>query len=212
MKLAAVATAAGVAFVLGRLAGRNEVVAARREANTDALTGLTNRAGLLHHLHNRTRRSVPYAVLLFDLNKFKPVNDTYGHRTGDRLLTAIAGRVRTEFAGHEVARLGGDEFVLVLDGLYPGEVIQTFMARLQRTVERPIHLPGVPEPVKIGAAVGAAVARPGESPGCTLHAADQAMYRSKRVSSPYLQRVRTGTRVDESPKVRVRDVRHVRVA
>jgi diguanylate cyclase (GGDEF)-like protein len=212
MNLAAVATAAGVAFVLGRLTSRNEVVAARREASTDALTGLTNRAGLMRQLHNRTAKGLPYTVLLFDLNDFKPINDTHGHRVGDALLTALAARLSGEFPNMLLARLGGDEFVLVLDGLYPGEMIRTFMARVQKTVERPIHLPGVPEPVKISAAVGAAVAQAAETPRCTLHAADQAMYRSKRTGAPHLQQVRTGTAVDESPKLRLRDVRRVRVA
>ncbi len=212
MNLAAVATAACVAFVLGRLTSRNEVVAARREASTDALTGLTNRAGLMHQLHNRTRRRVPYTVCLFDLNGFKPVNDTHGHRAGDELLVALGARLRAQFAGHLVARLGGDEFVVVLDGIYPVEVVQTFIAQLLQTVERPVRLTGVPELVKISAAVGATAAHPQESPRCTLHAADQAMYRSKLLGEPYVQRVRTRAGVDESPKVRLRDTRRVRVA
>lgn len=212
MNLAAVATAAGVAFVLGRLTSRNEVVAARREASTDALTGLSNRAGLMHQLHNRTRKRVRYTVLLFDLNGFKPVNDTLGHRAGDELLSALAVRLEGEFPGMIVARLGGDEFVLVLDGIYPVEFLETFAARLLRTVERPVRLPGVPEPVKISAAVGITAAHPGESPRSTLHAADQAMYRSKLLGAPYVQRVRTRAAVDESPRVRLRDTRRVRVA
>jgi len=212
MKLAAVATAAGVAFALGRLTSRSEVVAARREANTDALTGLTNRAGLMHQLHNRTRKGLPYAVFLFDLNGFKPVNDRHGHRTGDELLAALGDRLRADFPEQVTARLGGDEFVVVLDGAYPYEVLETFGARVIRTVERPVRLTGVPEPVKISAAIGIAVSRPSESPRCTLHAADQAMYRSKILGAPYAQKVRTRGRLDESPKVRLRDRRRVRVA
>lgn len=212
MNLAAVATAAGVAFALGRLTSRNEVVAARREASTDALTGLSNRAGLMLQLRNRTRKCDQYTVLLFDLNGFKPVNDTYGHRAGDELLVALAARLEGEFPGLVIARLGGDEFVLVLDGAPSADHLEAFAARLLRTVERPVRLPEVPEPVKISAAVGITAARPGESPRCTLHAADQAMYRSKVTGAPYLQRVRTRATVDESPRVRLRDTRRVRVA
>lgn len=211
MNMAAVATAAGVAFALGRLASHHEVVVARRQASTDVLTGLTNRAGLERHMRNRARRGVPYAVLLFDLNRFKPVNDTYGHRAGDRLLAALAGRLRTELPGHVTARLGGDEFVVLLDGVYPGVVLLAFADQLCRIVQRPVALPDVPEPVNLGAAVGIATAQPREHPRCTLQAADQAMYRSKRSGQPHLQQVRTGTTVDESPRVRLRDARRVRV-
>jgi diguanylate cyclase (GGDEF)-like protein len=212
MKLAAVATAAGVAFVLGRLTSRNEVVAARREASTDALTGLTNRAGLMHQLQNRTRKELPYTVCLFDLNGFKPVNDRLGHRVGDELLAALGRRLRVAFPDNITARLGGDEFVVILDGIYPYEVLETFIARMIHTVERPVGLSGVPEPVKISAALGAAPARRGESPRAALHAADQAMYRSKVLGAPYVQKVRTRAIVDESPRVRLRDTRRVRVA
>lgn len=211
MNLAAVATAAGVAYVLGRLTSRSEAVAARREASTDALTGLTNRAGLIRHMHNRARKGLPYVALLFDLNRFKPVNDTYGHRTGDQLLVTLARRVEAGLDGHVVARLGGDEFVVLLDGSYPAEVIHAFAERICRIVQRPITLSGVPDPVIVGAAVGATPALPREDPRCTLHAADQAMYRSKMLGEPYLQRVRTRAAVDESPRVRLRDTPRVRV-
>lgn len=212
MNLAAVATAAGAAFALGRLMSRSEVVAARREASTDALTGLVNRAGLMHQLHNRTRKRIRYTVFLFDLNGFKPINDTYGHRAGDDLLIALAARLEGEFPDLLVARLGGDEFVVVLDGVYPEQALDQFAAKVTRTVQRPLRLPAVPEPVKISAAVGFAVAQESESPRCTLHAADLAMFRSKLLGKPCRQRVRTRAAVDESPRTRQRDVRRVRVA
>jgi diguanylate cyclase (GGDEF)-like protein len=212
MNLAAVATAAGVAFALGRLAGHNEIVAARREASTDSLTGLANRSALMRQLHDRTRRGTPHAILLFDLNGFKPVNDTYGHRAGDDLLAALGARLRTTFPDQITARLGGDEFVLVLDGRYPYEALGSFADRVGQTVERPVRLTGVPEPVKISAAIGVAVTQAGESPRSALYAADQAMYRSKSIRAPHVQTVRTRTVMDESPRVRLRDTRRVRVA
>lgn len=194
MNLAAVATAAGFAFALGRLTRRKEVAAARREASTDALTGLTNRAGLQRHMHNRARRGDPYVAYLFDLNRFKPINDTYGHHAGDALLRALAGHLEAEFPAMATARLGGDEFVLLLDGTHPAEFLQAFAERIARTVERPIHLPGVPEPIVLGAAVGGSPAQPGENPSGTLRAADQAMYRSKILGQPCLRDTR-GVRV-----------------
>jgi diguanylate cyclase (GGDEF)-like protein len=212
MNLAAVATAAGVAFALGRLSSRPEAVAARREASTDSLTGLTNRAGLMRQLQDRADRGHPYTVFLLDLNGFKPVNDTYGHGIGDELLVRLAARLHGETGGGLAARLGGDEFVVVLDGIFPGEVALSFATRLCRTVRRPMVLPGIVEPVVLGAAVGITAGRPGEHPRVTLHAADQAMYRSKALGIPHLQTARDSTEVPERPPVRLRDTRRVRVA
>lgn len=190
MNLAAVATAAGVAFVLGRLAGRSEVVAARREASTDALTGLVNRAGLMHQLRNRAQRNMSYAIFLFDLNGFKPVNDTYGHRAGDELLAELGTRLGAEYGDHLVARLGGDEFVLVIDRAAQAQELMTVGERLLRVVECPVNLVGAGKAVSVSAAVGVTVAHRGESPGCALHVADQAMYRSKRLGRLCLQGIR----------------------
>jgi diguanylate cyclase (GGDEF)-like protein len=116
MRLAAVATAAGVAYALGWLTRQPEVAAARREASTDALTGLVNRHGLKRQLQIRADRGQPYTIYFIDLNGFKPVNDTYGHRAGDQLLAYLGRRLGTQFSGHVVARLGGDEFVVVAAG------------------------------------------------------------------------------------------------
>ncbi len=212
MNLAAVATAAGVAFVLGRLMSRAEVVAARREASTDALTGLTNRAGLMRQLRIRTTRRLPYAIALIDLNGFKPVNDTYGHRVGDALLVALARRLQAAFPDQVLARLGGDEFVLILDGLYPCEVVEVFVESVARVVRRPACVRGAGAPVVVTAAVGVSRSRPHEDPRVTLHAADQAMYRSKVTGRPCMQQGRPAVEVDEAPRARWRDKRYVRVA
>jgi diguanylate cyclase (GGDEF)-like protein len=212
MKLTTVATAAGVAYALGRLTSQYEVAAARREANTDALTGLTNRGGLMRHLHKRTRRAHPYTVFMLDLNGFKLVNDTHGHRAGDQLLVLLSERLRIRAGEHLVARLGGDEFVVACDGSRPIEAELAFAEHIVASIKAPIVLPGIPGRVILGAACGVARSLPGESPRATLHAADQAMYRSKKLGVPRLQTVRTVDMVDESPLVRVRDTRSVRVA
>jgi len=91
-----------------------------RKAETDQLTGLVNRDGLLKGLQQRVAGLLPdetIAVLFLDLDKFKPVNDTYGHQVGDSLLQAVAERLLDLVRKSDlVARLGGDEFVVVLQG------------------------------------------------------------------------------------------------
>lgn len=198
MNLTAVATAASLAFALGRMVTQREVAAARREANTDALTGLPNRAALMRHLHNRARSRRGYVICMLDLNGFKKVNDTYGHRTGDDLLVAVAGRLA---AVARTARLGGDEFVVVSDLPEISELV----SNLQRAVRTPVMLPGLQEPVTLGTAVGLAAGSPGSDPRRVLHGADLAMYRSKRSAQGVPYWWRGDGRVVTQPEVRVRD-------
>lgn len=210
MRMAAVATAAGVAYALGWLTRQPQVVAARREASTDALTGLVNRSGLKHQLRNRARRGQPYTIYMIDLNGFKRINDTFGHRAGDELLRQLGYRLAARFAEHLVARLGGDEFIVVGDGLHRGPQLLT--ARIAAAVEVPIPVPGSPEPVTLSTAIGLSHVPVGADPAVALHAADLAMYLSKVTGIPRQVGTSIGPRVDESPRVRVRDTRPVRVA
>lgn len=212
MKLATVATAAGVAYVLGWLTRQPEVAAARREANTDALTGLTNRRGLERQLYIRTERNQPYTIYLIDLNGFKPVNDTLGHRAGDQLLGRLAGRLSAQLAGHLVARLGGDEFVVLVAGPYRPGQHRLFSDRISRAVGAPVTLPGSLEPVTLTAAIGCVHAPCGADYRIVLHAADLAMYHSKRRGDPVLMTTPSRQSMDESPRSRIRDARAVRVA
>ncbi len=95
-----VVVAAVAAYTAGQLAGAAgrarlgaALAAAQRKASVDALTGLANRAGLDVELTRRARRGQPYAVLLADLDGFKPVNDRYGHAAGDVVLVEVARRL-----------------------------------------------------------------------------------------------------------------------
>jgi diguanylate cyclase (GGDEF)-like protein/PAS domain S-box-containing protein len=108
-------------------------------AHHDALTGLANRALLMTQLEQSLQRAQriggTVAVLYFDLDNFKLVNDTFGHDAGDRLLLVIANRLRSlARSGETVARLGGDEFVVVLEHIsadrQPAEVMQRLIAHL----------------------------------------------------------------------------------
>ncbi len=153
-------------------------------ARHDEMTGLANRRHFSELLQARLLRSqrsdVQVAVLLMDLDRFKLVNDVYGHAAGDAVLCAIADRIRAALPpGSVAARLGGDEFGIMTD--VEGEV--EFLGRLCRTIIAEVSRP-VPwhnSECVVGATVGIALS--GEEmrdAGALLHAADIAMYQGKK--------------------------------
>jgi diguanylate cyclase (GGDEF)-like protein/PAS domain S-box-containing protein len=150
----------------------------------DALTGLPNRVLLADRLTqaiSQTKRSsAMMAVCYLDLDGFKPVNDTYGHEVGDRLLVEMAGRLKEILRGGDtVARLGGDEFVLLLLGLNNVEECEQAMQRLLQVISQPLSV--VPEPVALSASVGVAIFPTDDAnPDTLLRHADQAMYQAKQ--------------------------------
>lgn len=149
------------------------------QLNRDDLTGLANRRHLKTRFWVLRRREVPMALLYFDLNGFKAVNDTYGHEVGDRVLAIIGRRLLDNVRPAEVvARLGGDEFAVLLAEAEPSAVTRVTQ-RLLAAVEEPIALPeGV---VRLSASVGAATS-PGDAEAfeALLSQADQRMYEQKR--------------------------------
>ena len=111
----------------------------QRLAALDALTKVFNRRYGLARLHEEFERAVrtsaPLGVLMFDIDHFKSVNDTYGHQVGDRVLEAISGMARTVLReGDILVRYGGEEFLAVLPGA-SGDDVQLVGERLRRTVE-----------------------------------------------------------------------------
>jgi len=148
------------------------------QAYHDALTGLANRALFMNRL-TESLATRPTTVFLIDLDDFKPVNDSYGHATGDQLLIEVAGRLRHRVhPGDTVARLGGDEFaVLAAD---PTGLFDALTAALNDTV----RLGGAE--VRLRASVGTATGRPGADDADTvLHAADMAMYAVKNAARSF---------------------------
>jgi diguanylate cyclase (GGDEF)-like protein len=151
-------------------------------AEHDVLTGLHNRARLCAVLDAAFARSGPAgytSLLLIDLDRFKPVNDTYGHGTGDHLLKAVAGRLRAACRdGDVIARLGGDEFAILMAGP-PGEDHAAALAqRLCKMLAEPFEIDG--QALTIGASIG--IARLREHAGNTtdlMIAADLALYAAK---------------------------------
>ncbi len=157
-------------------------------ANTDGLTGLTNRARFDVLLAERAAGTQPFSVILLDLDHFKSVNDTYGHQTGDGVLQGVAAALRFSCrAGDVVARYGGEELVVLADG---------DAAETKETAERlraAVAAAATPVPVtaSIGAACGPA---DGRTPESLLETADRRLYVAKRTG-----RDRSVTAADDNP-------------
>ena len=150
-------------------------------AFTDALTGLHNRAAFERHLAmatERARSGALFAVLFIDLDRFKSVNDNYGHAAGDALLCEVARRLRSTLrSGDLAARLGGDEFTALLPLRDLAEAIP-ITERLQNRLLQPARVGG--SEIVPGASIGVAFAGPTVSTAAAvLREADAAMYRAK---------------------------------
>ena len=147
-------------------------------ATHDSLTGLANRRRFRDEAERAIQDGRAGAILLVDLDRFKDVNDTLGHHTGDQLLIEVAHRLRTAVGGNGfIARLGGDEFAILL---HPGTAIeiQSRARQLHGELERPVDLGEVA--VDVGASIGIAIPAPDHrSISTLLRQADVAMYAAK---------------------------------
>ncbi|OYX88963.1 MAG: hypothetical protein B7Y84_07060 [Azorhizobium sp. 32-67-21] len=168
------------------LTQRRFAEAARHAARHDSLTGLPNRLNLMEHLRaalERRGEEPRLALLLLDLDYFKTVNDALGHVIGDRLLKAVAARVReTVPPGAIVARLGGDEFAILLRGVEETEAMDA-ARRLIAAIKTPFQLDH--NRIVTGGSLGISIA-PGDeavdgamTEGTLLQQADLALYRAK---------------------------------
>lgn len=145
----------------------------------DDLTGLPNRRHLKSRFWVLRKRRATMAVIYFDLNGFKQVNDRHGHETGDRVLGVIGLRLKQNVRpGETVSRIGGDEFAVLLADPEPG-TIELVADRLMEAVEEPIDLAGIV--VTLSASVGSALyPQDATSFEALLSRADERMYENKR--------------------------------
>lgn len=155
-----------------------------RCATIDSTTGICNRNALEGHLITllNAKPATPFAVVFIDLNNFKPVNDNYGHYTGDKVLEIIAQRLaancrETDFA----ARLGGDEFIVILNKVNNKKTLSGITDMLLSTIKEPILLGGITHVISASAGVSQ-YPTDGNTTADLLKAADASMYDMKRSS------------------------------
>ncbi|MCQ1767750.1 PleD family two-component system response regulator [Neorhizobium galegae] len=154
-------------------------------AVTDGLTGLSNRRYLDNHLkvlfNRAAARSRPLSVCITDIDRFKSVNDAYGHDAGDEVLKEFAARVRSTVRGADLAcRYGGEEFVVVMPDT-DATSAATIAERLRSIIEsQPFHLKTAGIMLNITASLGLACSTQGaETPEQLLKQADRALYEAK---------------------------------
>ena len=154
------------------------------QAFHDTLTGLANRAlflDRLSHAMDRGDRGVdPVGVLFLDLDDFKAINDSFGHPAGDRLLVAVAERIRASTRpGDTVARFGGDEFAVLIESGAMPEAAEAVAERITQGLAATFRIQA--NDVAMRASIGIALGRrPHETPDDLLRDADLAMYLAKR--------------------------------
>ena len=175
-----------------RIAGSQSDVTHRKLAEAqlahrafyDPLTNLPNRALFLDRLRHalrraQRRRDYLFAVLFLDVDRFKVINDSLGHMSGDRLLVTIARRLELALRpGDSVARLGGDEFTVLLDDIRDAADAEGVADRIHRELMAPFQIAG--QELYTSCSIGIALSSTGyEKPEDILRDADTAMYRAK---------------------------------
>ncbi len=178
---------AALAHMVGELERRIAQITAneatqRRLAEQDMLIpDLLNRRAFVERLdaHMSAPHGEDTALLLIDLDRFKAINDTYGHGVGDRLLVAVAGRLRRAVRGSDpVARLGGDEFAVLLENLRRADDAEAIVTKIVHDLQRSFDIDGLI--LEIGASIGvASCSGDADSAEQILQFADAALYQAK---------------------------------
>lgn len=154
-------------------------------AQYDQLTGLVNRSlfrdRLVQAMARSKRMQQPIGLMLLDLDRFKAVNDTFGHDMGDELLKTVSERLKACVREVDtVARMGGDEFTIILEGVTSEENILMVAKRIVESIATPFELKG--EHISIGISIGITIYPHDDHPiDELLKHADTAMYRAKQL-------------------------------
>jgi diguanylate cyclase (GGDEF)-like protein/PAS domain S-box-containing protein len=178
-----------VAFLRDVTDSRNEIVALRHQAMHDGLTDLPNRMMLFDRLADALEAARSdgrlIALLLMDLDRFKEVNDTFGHHFGDVLLKQVAFRLRNQLhVDDTVARLGGDEFAVVLTSALDPNAVAMTARRILNSLQQPFVVEG--QVLEVGASIGIALyPQHGSDARTLMRRADVAMYATKQSNAGF---------------------------
>ena len=178
-----------VAFLRDVTENKNQLLLLRHQALHDGLTDLPNRTLLYERLERALEEargeSVMVALLLMDLDRFKEVNDTFGHHFGDVLLKQVAFRIRNQLSPDDtVARLGGDEFAILLPRAPDANAVAQTARRILNALEQAFVVEE--QVLEVGASIGIALhPRHGSDARALMRCADVAMYSAKQGSSGY---------------------------
>jgi len=168
---------------IGTIIQRSQMISQlQTETVQDDLTDLMNRRGILDVLEQCAKRSSEkshsFTILFIDLDKFKSVNDTFGHNVGDQLLQHVARRLENiKRPSDAIGRLGGDEFLAVLEDV-PIEQAHQIADRIADSLEAPFMLDG--NELRISASIGIATGTGENDIEALIEMADAAMYKAKR--------------------------------
>jgi diguanylate cyclase (GGDEF)-like protein/PAS domain S-box-containing protein len=179
----------GKGRVVGVLAVTEDITARKymeqelfRRANFDSLTALPNREYFQSRLDEAVKRALRrngLALMYFDIDHFKQINDTYGHDAGDKVIRMFAQRIRSVMRESDfMARVGGDEFVLITEGLNGQNDAALIAQKLVEAMAPPFNLVGTV--LQVTTSIGVAYFEAGMTPERLVKAADQAMYDAKR--------------------------------
>jgi diguanylate cyclase (GGDEF)-like protein len=154
----------------------------RRAAQTDALSGLSNRAAFQAQLKSKIEEAsseTEFAVLLFDLDRFKDINDVFGHARGDQIILSVAERLKTHAPSQSfVARLGGDEFAMILNRDVHTQDATEFAKCMIAEIEKSIHIEGADH--LLSSSIGVSYfPEHGRTASDLVKAADVALYHAK---------------------------------
>ena len=153
------------------------------QAHHDDLTQLPNRTALMQHLHQliaaHRDKNYGFSLMFIDLDKFKPVNDEYGHQVGDLLLKQVAERIKHNVRAQDmVGRLGGDEFLVIIESLHKPEDAKRIAQKIIDTLSSPFLIDS--HQISIGASIGIThYPQEGKNVDALIKQADAAMYKAK---------------------------------
>lgn len=159
---------------------QQEIADWKSKAYTDKLTKLKNRAAFdeaIHAIYEKNDSS-RYSLILFDIDHFKSVNDTYGHPFGDRILQLVAEAVKLNVRDSYIARYGGEEFAIILNGVN-SQNVEMICNRLRATIEKMTFQTGSRPFKGVTISLGSCMAMDAENAMDLISKADQALYASK---------------------------------